>query len=456
VGDRLHRSQSDVPDVEDEERKEGASCLCLPRSMVPTALTRTTVYDDYTNKSLAMNVVSTILILFDYGSDISVAFWLRKEKDSDFFLLCTIVLILLPLAVVNLFSLVWYSQDHLVHPSGFVPRRHGFRPWPRRLVLVAHMVGLGPVVRQLQILVLGRREQRHPRRAAGRHPGPSTDRWPTTASLPRADKEYLELYMTRKYYERDAAYLALIDSFTQDAPQLILQLYILLARHPKDLLYLETALSQLGSVLLSLVSLSGALVSYQQASRSAEPDRTQFTLLAVASQWLWRLFILSGRMFVFCIFLTVFFKEFFLFVGLHYLLMLSWVLAMRSNFCGSIDGVRRPIEELVYNVVIAFVLLFDIVNITDGATRLKNVLFYCIFGLEQAALVAAWYIAINRSSAELETEVRPWSHDPRWQAAVLALVPATYAAGLLCLSLYYCTLHPGGRMPNWRQPAGIL
>ena len=73
--------------------------------------------------------------------------------------------------------------------------------------------------------------------------------------------------MTRKYYERDAAYLALIDSFTQDAPQLILQLYILLARHPQDLLYLETALSQLGSVLLSLVSLSGALVSYQQVTR---------------------------------------------------------------------------------------------------------------------------------------------------------------------------------------------
>ena len=29
----------------------------------------------------------------------------------------------------------------------------------------------------------------------------------------------------------------------------------------------------------------------------------------------------------------------------------------------------RPIEELVYNLVIAAVLLFDIVNITEGATR---------------------------------------------------------------------------------------
>ena len=48
-----------------------------------------------------------------------------------------------------------------------------------------------------------------------------------------------------------------------------------------------------------------------------------------------------NRMFVFCIFLTVHLQEFFLFVGLHYALMLAWVLLMRTNFCGSIDGVRR-------------------------------------------------------------------------------------------------------------------
>ena len=112
-------------------------------------------------------------------------------------------------------------------------------------------------------------------------------------------------------------------------------------------------------------------------------------------------------MFVFCIFLTVHLQEFFLFVGLHYVLMLVWLLLMRTNFCGSIDGVRRfdmflnlfldklslvqtfigsillhccsyidcylswsrPVEEVVYNLVIAAVLLFDIVNIKEGATR---------------------------------------------------------------------------------------
>jgi len=289
------RQMSDQPDLEEKvEDKATGCCLWLPStSVLPSSLTTTPIYDEYGNKALGMNIVSTALILFDYGSDISVAFWLRKEKDSDFFMACTILLIVVPLIVVNLFSLVWYSQDHLVHPSGFVPRRSHLAKWPRRLLLLAHFIGLGPVVRQLQIIALGRREQKSEWRKQGRHAGPYC--LTLDPATPRANKEYMELYMARKYYERDAAYLALIDSFIQDAPQLILQLYILLARHPKDLLYWETALSQLGSVLLSLISLSGALVSYQQASRWADSARPQFTPIAVAAQWLWRLLILSGR-----------------------------------------------------------------------------------------------------------------------------------------------------------------
>ena len=41
----------------------------------------------------------------------------------------------------------------------------------------------------------------------------------------------VDYYSLRKYYERDTAYLGLIDSFIQDAPQLVLQLYILSVRN---------------------------------------------------------------------------------------------------------------------------------------------------------------------------------------------------------------------------------
>jgi hypothetical protein len=160
-------------------------------------------------------------------------------------------------------------------------------------------------------------------------------------------------------------------------------------------------------------------------------------------------------MFVFCIFLTVHLPEFFLFVGLHYLLMLIWVLAMRSNFCGSIDGVRRPVAEFVYNLVIAAVLLFDIINITEGPTRLKNIMFYTLSGLEQAGLLAAWHLATYGQQAAVG-EPLPWSHSAGVQTAALALVPATFLLGLLALTTYYRGLHPGGRMPDWAATPRIL
>ena len=127
--------------------------------------------------------------------------------------------------------------------------------------------------------------------------------------------------MTRKYYERDLAYLALIESFVQDAPQLMLQLYILLVRHPDQLLHTQTAVAQLGSVALSLLSLSLSLVSYAQASRWADPAMPQLPQLALLAAWIWRLCMLASRMFVFCMFLTVFPYQFFIFLGLHYSLM---------------------------------------------------------------------------------------------------------------------------------------
>ena len=46
----------------------------------------------------------------------------------------------------------------------------------------------------------------------------------------RKSKTAAYFYSLRKYYERDSAYLGLIEAFIQDGPQLILQLYILAIR----------------------------------------------------------------------------------------------------------------------------------------------------------------------------------------------------------------------------------
>ena len=256
-------------------------------------------------------------------------------------------------------------------------------------------------------------------------------------------------------------------------------MYILLTSHSTDLLRAETAVLQLGSVALSLVtiwyyltmtlsssqvSLSLSLVSYSQASRWADPALPQLspgaqlaqvqadtvmvilvllTLLTLCWQWLWRMFSLSSRMFVFCLFLTLYPNQFFIFLVLHYLGMLVWVLAMRTNFCGSMDDTRRPVSEFVYNIVIAAVLIFDIVNIKDGPTRLRNSVYYTIVTLENTVLMVFW-----------------WSAGVSFIGVDKIVIVVVYAAlqflAFLFLAFYYRRMHPNPSLPDFQQTSHCL
>ena len=64
----------------------------------------------------------------------------------------------------------------------------------------------------------------------------------------------------------------------------------------------------------------------------------------------------------------------------------------RTNFCGSgDDGTPRPISEFIYNLVMAFVLVYDIVDLKDGPTRLKHLAYYVIVAIENGALLGIWF-----------------------------------------------------------------
>ena len=95
-------------------------------------------------------------------------------------------------------------RDILVHKgSGFCPSPEERTLTRKLVIIISHVLLLGPITRQLQIISLGREEQEE-------------------RISEKADNQNI-VYMKRKYYERDLAYLNMIDSFTQDAPQLLLQ-----------------------------------------------------------------------------------------------------------------------------------------------------------------------------------------------------------------------------------------
>ncbi len=80
--------------------------------------------------------------------------------------------------------------------------------------------------------------------------------------------------------------------------------------------------------MLSLVSLSNSIVTYIQASRWADPSKPQMTPVGYLFNFLWRFFIVFSRVYMLSLFATVYQRELFAFLGLHWLLMAIWIFLM--------------------------------------------------------------------------------------------------------------------------------
>ena len=72
------------------------------------------VYDPFTKSSFFWTFLSILLSLSDYGSDIAVAVLLYGEADTDWWFALTLTLILVPLTLVNTFSIFWHHQVRLL------------------------------------------------------------------------------------------------------------------------------------------------------------------------------------------------------------------------------------------------------------------------------------------------------------------------------------------------------
>ncbi len=148
-------------------------------------------------------------------------------------------------------------------------------------------------------------------------------------------------------------------------------------------------------------------------------------------------------MFAFCMFLTIYTEGFWIFILVHYLLMLLWVLAMRTNFCGSMDDSRRPVSEFVYNLVISAVLIFDIVNIKEGPTRIKNFVYYLVVFFENVLIMSLWWIS-KVSFLDLD------------KIYILVIFGMLQFFSIFFLLLYYKRFHPNRNLPDHNQPANCL
>ncbi|XP_056120464.1 XK-related protein 6b [Rhinichthys klamathensis goyatoka] len=356
-------------------------------------------------------VLALLVFFWDVGTDLWLALDYYAKQD---YLWCglTLFFVLVPSVLVQILSFRWFVQDYTGGGLGSVEglsssRRatsgtsagvYGRARCCRVSVWVwqtfIHILQMGQVWRYIRTMYLGiqsRRQKENQRR----------------------------FYWAMMYEYADVNMLRLLETFLESAPQLVLQLCIMIQKNRAETL-------QCVSVIASLLSLSWVLASYHKLLRDSRDDQKSMSYRGALVHLLWRLFTISSRALSFALFASVFHLYFGIFVVLHWCAMAFWVIHGGTDFCMS------KWEEVLFNMVVGVVYVFCWFNVKEGRTRYRMVVYYSLVLVENTILTALWY-----------TYRDPVATDS-YAASALCGVFLCFASGVACMVFYYGVLHPMG------------
>uniref|UniRef100_A0A3B1JPC6 XK-related protein n=1 Tax=Astyanax mexicanus TaxID=7994 RepID=A0A3B1JPC6_ASTMX len=227
-------------------------------------------------------------------------------------------------------------------------------------------------------------------------------------------------YWRLMFETADINMLRLLEAFLKSAPQLVLQLSIMI--HSRHILPLQAGLSASAS----LVSLAWMIASYQKVLRDSRDDKLPMSYKAVIVQMLWHLFTIGARTIAFALFASVFQLYFGIFIVAHWCAMTFWIIQGETDFCMS------KWEEIIYNMVVGIIYIFCWFNVKEGPARFRLGVYYSVILVENAALTAAWYIYRGQQTSDF------------YALIIVCVVVCSYALGTFFMFVYYCLLHPDG------------
>ena len=260
---------------------------------------------------------------------------------------------------------------------------------------------------------------------------------------------------------RDISFLRLIESFLESAPQVVLQLYLLVVHQEAVLWYrIVTPIS----IAFSIVSLALAVGDYISADKDVDhydphPHAEKRQRLSWAGYFtiiFWHLFMIVARGLAFSLFATLYGAYVFLIVGVHYLAMVYWTYWQQARVfkrrpedledrlrCGPEQAswkkwVVFPCQwSLCANFGIEFVVaafnVFFHFKIRDGRAIVTLIPFYLLSFLENSIMILLWYFGRDLS-------VDLWYHIP-----AIVTVFGGFAAGIVLMTCYYLCCQPSGK-----------
>ncbi|XP_040090054.1 XK-related protein 6 [Oryx dammah] len=364
-------------------------------------------------------IVLALLVFFgDVGTDLWLALDYYRKGDYGYFGL-TLFFVLVPSLLVQSLSFRWFVQDYTGGGLGAVEGLssrgppmmgagygHGAgpsaTPGAQRLCRlsvwiwqsVIHLLQMGQVWRYIRTMYLGiqsQRQKEHQRR----------------------------FYWAMMYEYADVNMLRLLETFLESAPQLVLQLCIMVQKSRAETLPCVSSVT-------SLMSLAWVLASYHKLLRDSRDDKKSMSYRGALIHLFWRLFTISSRVISFALFASIFQLYFGIFVVVHWCAMAFWIIHGGTDFCMS------KWEEILFNMVVGIVYIFCWFNVKEGRTRYRMFAYYTIVLTENAALTFLWYFYRNPETTD------------SYAVPALCCVFISFVAGIALMLFYYGVLHPMG------------
>ncbi|XP_066963110.1 uncharacterized protein [Macrobrachium rosenbergii] len=475
-----------------KELKEGLDYLTKPENTL-----------QFTWVDAVTCVISIGAFYFDLLSDCLVAFYMYDDPHAHTWFWATLALILLPLVLTNAFSLYWYWFDERACQAQEGCYRHPQVPWyVWGLRLLAHVTLQASVIRQIDIIYYGTKsvDETLEHEALVDEVMEAAHIMPTEACLQKEMEEEekktqkekilgsrkLSLKLEKKsgsdplsrrastcsrktggvcarggyvalwiHAERDAANVDLLLSLIQDAPLLILHLYILTKTLPDQAKAGEissTIIMQILAMSASLLTLAWSVASFVRAVRLTEPALSNLSLLNLLLLTLVHFCSISGQVMGFGLFASQLLIAFFVIISTHWLAMSAWILIQllcfpRTTCTRAVfahDQTRGPcsrVDDIVYCSTMGLIYLFTFVDVSGMAPRTQSILYHIFRLIEEAVLLTFWFIWVDGSA---------WYH---WLP--LFLVPVFFGLTLLFDGLYECSTKGYRNVPKAITPQSV-
>ncbi|RUS70433.1 hypothetical protein EGW08_021809 [Elysia chlorotica] len=353
---------------------------------------------------MLIGIVAISVFFVDIGTDIELATHYFKKKMWMYGGV-TAGLIIGPSIVTCFLGLHWYIIDYrkekqVVEKLKRQKRKAYITPnyvWFLRIFFT--LLQFGPVVRIIEYLRCGLRSQNEK----------------------LSPKERRRYYRFMLYEDVDSCLLRLFESFLEAAPQLTWQLYIVIDLKPQEDVVGKSFRAL--ALISSWGSLAISLVSYHKSLRNSHEEKAKMSLISLPFYFIWRASEIGGRVLSIAMFASVFKLWVFGPLVFHWLFVSGWLMMQRTTFY------KNKCLEKVFNVICGYVMVFCFLNLREGQTRFRFILFYFVVYTESFFMLAFWF--------RFTQDLGAWFHI--WGFVVVLVL---FVVHIVFQLLYYRFFHP--------------